>query len=267
VCHECTRTTRKRLHDVIELVAYADDKRARFGSSWRTGSIGRSAGEQPLPYDPRVTLVLESCLRSLRSVAEHTEGAPARIRTSGDPRAVAAWLSLNLHVVRRAPAGGRHMQLAQDSADRVRSLFDRPPDRIYVGRCNNDGCPESLYAAQDHSASVVACPRCKHETPIQERREELAIGVENYLGTVREVSRLLRGTLGDDVSERMIRSLADHGLIQSRGTRLEHDKLLRPRQSVTYRIGDVRQAVATMRANRDTERAVRRTVRQEKTAS
>jgi hypothetical protein len=266
VCHECTRTTRRSLHDIIELVAYADDKRARFGSSWRTGTIGRSAGEQPLPYDPRVTAVLEACLRALRDVAIATAGSPERIRKSSDPRAVAAWLAVNIHVVRGAVGGGQRMQRMQDASDRVKSLFDRPPDRIYVGRCNSDGCTESLYAAQDHSASVVACPKCKHETPIQERRDQLAAGVEDYLGTVREISRLLRATLGDDVSERMIRSLADHGLIQTRGTRLEHDKLLRPRQVATYRIGDVRQGVHTMRTNRETERAVRRTVREEKTA-
>lgn len=262
ICHPCLDTTRKTLILTADLARAADEKRARLGTTWRFGTIGRSP-EAPLPYDPRITPVMQALTRALHRAVDHVmeHGRPT-VLVADRPAAQALWLGSNLAVLAAHPDGPGLLDDVARAHHRLVSVFDRPPDKIYVGRCNDDGCTESLYADRDHVATVVACRRCGSEHPIDERREELKAGVQEYLGTVRETSRLLRQTFGDDVSERTIRGLRDHGLLVARGHRVELDAQGRRREVMTFRIGDVIDAVAAMRQDKEVRRGVRKRARE-----
>lgn len=261
LCPTCLTTARTQLRTIADLSRYADDKRARFGSTWRHGTIGRSP-ETPLPYDPRITPVMRDVARALTAAVKHVhEHGRVTVTIIDTPAAHASWLGSHLTHFATHPAGPQLLDRIRAAHDRLVSVFDRPPEKIYVGRCNDDDCTESLYADRDHTATVVACTRCATEHPITQRRDELKAGVVEYLGTVRETSRLLRETFGDDVSERTIRGLRDHGLLVERGHRLELDSKGRQRDVMTFRIGDVMDAVESMRRDKDTRKGVRRQVR------
>ena len=269
-CHHCTRPTnntnlcrdhiatlRTQLRDIADLCLYADHKRARYGTNWRTGTIGRTP-EQPLPYDPRVTPVIRSIERAIsNAVALVQRIERPRVLVAARPAAQASWLTSYVPALASTPDGVRIIDQISEAHRRITSLFDVPPDQVYVGRCS-EGCTESLYVDRGYTATVVACPRCRTEHPIQERREQLEAGVDSYLGTVKEIHRLLSQTFGQDVTPRMIYGLAAHGLIQQRGTRVELDIKDRRREVATYRIGEVREAVQMMHADRSQQKAVRR---------
>jgi hypothetical protein len=257
---------RATLRLVADLARHADDKRARFGSSWRAGTIGRTP-EQPLPYDPRVTTVLDKVHTALRAARDLAQGAdPSPVLSTDHPSALAIWLTSRLDVIRRHPQGPAMFRRLTNAGEQMVALFDRPPEKVYMGRCDHDACAESLYMDRNHTATVVKCPKCAHETPIAERREKVALDVEDYHGTVKEISHLLRETLGDDVSRDMINGMIRRHLIHSKGDRQERDRKNELRTVAVYRIGDVQAAVAKVRQSKDERRAVRRHVREEKTA-
>lgn len=267
VCRPCMGNLIPELRSIADLSRHADDKRARFGSSWRTGTIGRTQ-EAPLPYDPRVTAVMAKVTRVLQEARDAAESIEqAKVRCEDQPGAIASWLTSRVYVLRRHPKAGRLHARILNANERLENLFDGPPERLYVGQCRHDDCGTPLYINREtHTASVVACPKCKAETSIDERRAELAAGVADYRSTVRELSRFLTETLGEDVSRGRIYGLVRAGLLISPGVKLERNSRGEWREVPTYRIGDVREAVATMRANKETERAVKRAQRQEQSA-
>ena len=154
--------------------------------------------------------------------------------------------------------GAKVAAFARTVTPELQQLMDANPERVYVGTCRANGCTEALYADRDHAATVVRCEKCTVEHPIADRRAELEAGVEDYLGTIKEISHLFRETFGEDVSIRRIYGYVDHGLIVARGNRVEHDSMGRPRTSATYRIGDVREAVRAMREDKAAAKGVRR---------
>lgn len=260
LCRDCTNTVRTRLRDIADLCQYADDKRARYGTNWRYGTIGRTP-ETPLPYDPRVTPVIRAVGYALAPAVSIVMAIERpKVLVSDRPAARAIWLTSHLAALTTHPDGPRVIDRINLVHHRITTLFDAPPEQIYVGRCG-DVCTESLYVDRGHTASVARCPRCATEHLIAERRTQLEAGVDAYLGTVKEIHRLLTQTFGQDVSPRMIYGLAGHGMIQQRGTRAELDIKGRRRDVATYRIGEVRDALRVMRSDRSQEAAVRRLAR------
>lgn len=260
LCTTCTATLKKTLTTIADFALYADDKRARTGSNWRTGTIGRTP-EQPLPYDPRVTPIMQEADHALAEAVNlaitHARPAPVKVLVSSRPAARAVWLTSHLAAFAGQPNGPAVAARLDAVKDRLENLFDRPPEQIYLGRCSDD-CIEPLYVDTGHTASITHCPRCKQQHDIRDRRAQLEAGVDAYLATVKEIHRLLAGTFGQDCSTGMIYGLARHGLIQARGKRVEYDKKGEPRQSATYRIGEVRDAINNLHADREKKRQLRR---------
>lgn len=268
ICRECVKTARKDLRTIAEFASWADDKRARIGSTWSVGG-GSRASETPIPYDPRVTRVLTPIHNDLttwaRIVWDEAPSGPDEQQPSMTTTGVACWLVAYCAWF----ATTEHAELAFPTWERARGnlerLFDHPPERVYLGRCNCDTdfgpCPESLYVEVGEMPAQITCPRCFGTVVVDERREELAVGVENYLGTTRELSRLLSLVLGESASSRMLWAYAKHGLIQPHGTRVEFDKLGRPRPVPTYRVGEVREAARMMATDEAKRKAIRRVMR------
>jgi hypothetical protein len=269
VCRECERTARSNLYTIAAFAGWCDSKRARMGSAWSVGG-GSRAAEQPVPFDPRVTKVIQPIHNDLTGWARIVwDEAPigADEQSPGlDTSSVAKWLVTHcawMSTTRHADTAFPSFESAKVNLE---NLFDRPPEKVYLGRCNADTefgpCPESLYKDVDDASGTIACPRCGRDTDVADRREELGEGVENYLGTARELSRLLRLVLGEQAtSAKTLWAYAKHGLIQSHGVRFEYDTLGRRREVPTYRVGDVREAARILDADEEQRKSFRKTMR------
>lgn len=256
-CTTCAAAARRHLADIAYLARFADSKRARLGSNWSTGHTS-PARVQPLPYDMRVSRVLDPAKVALHGTARIVlEECPEHIGDGSSPVAdslasVADWLIQFADWLRTRDVAAEEFDTFERLAGDVSDLFDRPPVRLYVGKCgaavqDEITCLEPLYVETDErgapSAAVVNCPRCKATHYVTERREQLAEAVAGYQATAKEISVLCRLTEGDGVSVRMIQTYATHGLLQPRGERLALDGLGRVHRTTTYRIGDVRPAI------------------------
>lgn len=266
-CSTCADAAKANLRAVADFASWADDKRARLGSVWSVGQ-GSRAAEQPLPYDPRVTRVLQPIHNDLTGWARivwdeipSAQDQPASTDTAG----VARWLSTSCAKIARLPFADEAFAAFEKARESLERLFDRPPDKVYLGRCKADTdygeCTESLYVEAGALPASVTCPRCSAVIAVSDRQAELAQDVEDYNGTARELSRLLRMVLGEDASPRMIWAYEKHGLIQQRGTRVEFDTMGRRREVPMYRIGEVREAAKIMAQDEEKRRTVRRTMR------
>jgi len=266
VCRECAKTAKAHLASIATFADWADGKRARMGSAWSIGG-GSRATETPVPFDPRVTVVFKPVHNDLVGWARIVwDDAPDLGDPAGTATAdIARWLMGYVEWFATRQDGQDAFTAWARSDDSLERLYDSPPEKVYLGRCNASTdfgpCPESLYAEVGSIPPHLNCPKCGSVTDTEERQEELKVGVENYLGTARELSRLLKLVLGEDASPRMLWAYAKHGLIQSHGVRVEHDTLGRRREVPTYRIGDVRQAARILAADDEQRKAVRRIMR------
>jgi hypothetical protein len=266
VCRECTKIARAHLSSIAKFCAWADDKRARVGSTWSIGG-GSRASERPLPFDPRVTKIIQPIHNDLTTWARIVwEDAPRLSDPAGtDTSSIAFWLMTYCGWFATRQDGQDAFQAWERANQSLENLYDRPPEKVYLGRCNASTdfgpCPESLYVEAGDVAAHISCPRCGAAIPVDERRAELAEGVEDYLGTARELSRLLKLVLGEDANPKMIWAYARQGLIHQHGVRVEQDTLGRSREVPTYRIGEVREAASILARDDEQRKAIRRTMR------
>lgn len=256
-CQICADSARKHLAHIADLTRYADEKRARIGSCHPSDTGGRTA-EVPLPFDPRVSKVLNPIKIALHGTARVVlELAPEDVGDDTSPNAeslpsVADWLIQFTDWLRHQDFGAEEFDTFERASGNVLRLFDRPPDKLYVGQCraeDDEGklCPEMLYVEVngrgEAESAVINCPRCKTQHDVGQRREQLWEALENYLATTKEISRMCRRLIDGDVSVRMLQIYAKHGFLIQQGERVEFDSMGRRRKVATYRIGDVKPAV------------------------
>ena len=262
-CKTCSDTAKADLAHIAILAHHLDGKRARLGSNWKDGTIGRTA-EIPLPYDPRVSKVADPIRIALHGSARIVIDAGAVVMPDSDTITdVALWLITRCEWLRKQDVGPDEFAAFELCRSNIEALFDRPPDRLYIGRCQADlegtPCPESLYVETDDNgrptSAHATCPRCAKSHTVADRREEIKAGVKDYLGTMREISRLCRLMYDDGVSMSMLYLYAERGLMESQGWRMEHDSKGRYRSVSTYRIGDVEAAIKKWAAIQEARRA------------
>ena len=267
VCHECVKSARTNLESVAEFCQWADEKRARMGSTWSIGG-GSRATETPIPFDPRVTLVVKPIHNDLTTWARIVwDDAPKLSDPAGmETSSIARWLVGYCAWFATRKDGQEAFSAWERARKSLENLYDRPPEKVYLGTCKANTefgpCPESLYKDVEDMSATITCPKCGRDLDVDERKEELAVGVEDYLGTARELSRLLRLVLGEQAaSAKVLWAYAKHGLIQSHGVRVEYDTLGRRREVPTYRVGDVREAARILDADEEQRKSFRRTMR------
>lgn len=285
-CHECTRTARENLVHITDLAAALDEKRAKVRSNWDVSNLGASKPARKwrtddnqtlthaaaptfrpssaLGFDPRVSRVADQVHNGLvgivRDMPRRTDEAPPYDAGSHQ---IARWLIGQVQEIRKQETAGDTFAIIGRLVSDLHHLFDNPPPALFLGECkmidaDGEECHESIYLDADKITSdTVACPRCGITHDVAERRKTLMQGVDDYLGTAKEISRLLRNIAGADVSPKMIHSYAAHGMLTKMGTRLEHDRDGRPRQATLYRIGQVRQAVQIVQARRQKRHKMR----------
>lgn len=250
ICPACIADTRSRLDDISDFALWADDKRARRGSRmWVGGS--RPSAETPLPFDPRVSNILGPVRNNLTTWARViAEEAPDVDPIPTDTDEIAAWIGEACEWAATKQWAGDMAHDIEHGQRRLAELFDNPPERAYAGTCGSEGeygvCTEPLYVEQAgaDTAPVITCPRCGRHHEVRERRDALAVAVDGYLGTAAEISSLLKIVLGEAAGHSTIRRYAQKGLIQEHGKRLSLDDMGRVVHTPTYRIGEVRDALA-----------------------
>jgi hypothetical protein len=247
-CATCAETARKDLTNIADLARFLDGKRARVTTNWKPGTIGRAA-HIPLPYDPRVSWVADPILTSLRATAGLIRATPY----DDTIPAIALWLIAHCEWLRRQEVGPEEFAMFDRASAGLFLLFDRPPDTHYIGPCGATSdlkvCTRDLYIGEGITA--LLCPSCNALHQVSDRQEQLDESVANYLGTAKEISALCRHQFGDDVSTAMIRGYVRHGMIQTKGSRVDQTTT-GDRVSALFRIGDVREAVGVL--SRDVKR-------------
>lgn len=243
ICKHCGDTIRAQLLNIAQLITGADEKRARVGSAWRHGTIGRS-NERPLPYDPRVTDTIQPFTRWLAGWAKVIGEQRSATPPTSDMSTI-LW-------VREFVQWATMQEWAEDLAvgverahRRITALFDIPPDREAIGACgavlDDDGntCKEILAAVKGDSTHT--CPKCKTTHDVKERRDHLLERSKELSVTVAEAVSLLRTTGEREATPRLVRAVIRFVPIQSTGQRTEVDRNGRRRPPVdTYPLGAIR---------------------------
>lgn len=218
------------------------------------GTIGRT-DSRPLVIPPHILDTRREALDRLTgwaTVIVEERGLQPRIDTNDAPAlaklidAHAQWVSL--HDAGDLAAGELH-----DSARKCSAIAwpDKPEER-FVGTCPTEGCRERVYAAR--GATNLRCRGCGAALVVPELVEALTAAVADHLGTVSEISGLLRSVHGAFVTPAMIRGYAARGKIGAHGTVVDHRGRTVPR----YRIGDVVAAVEAVKDSADERREARR---------
>ena len=283
-CATCAKTARENLVHIADLAAALDEKRAKIRSNWDVSNLGASKPARKwrtddgqalthaasptfrpsgaLGFDPRVSRVADRVHKALVGIVrELPDRVQKTLRTDAGPSEIARWLVHWVKEIRLQETAGKTFALIGRIVGDLHRLFDNPPPKLFLGECkmiddDGDECHESIYLDADKVTSTeVACPRCGITHDVAERRKALMQGVDDYLGTAKEISRLLRQLAGADVTERRIREYAGHGLLTRMGSRREYGRDGQPHIVAVYRIGQVRAVVVDVQERRDKRRA------------
>ena len=253
-CTWCAETAMTNLGHIAGLAHHLDGKRARRHSNWQNGIIGHAA-QIPLPYDPRVSQVADPIRVALHGTVRIILDARSSVSVDDlDPESItssALWIAKHCDWLRRQDVGPEELASFATHKMALEKLFDNPPDRMYVGRCNADiegtPCRASLYVETDGkgkpNSQKATCPCCRTSHEIDDRREQLADGVADYRATIREISRLCVLIHPGMVSKTLLYEYIRGGLMLPQGTREERDSVGRMHTASTYRIGDVQGAI------------------------
>lgn len=264
VCATCATEARRDLVEVAYFLEHIDEKRAGVRSTWRFGSAGRAA-ESMLPFDPRVRPTLQAVSRTLARWALLTRDRhPDHARPSASPARLAQWLAEHTEWMAHEEWAHDAFSGFADAHDRLKRLFDNPPEREAIGTCgavfdDDTTCTELL--AADKGATTHRCPRCGAEHDVRSRRDQMIDQAADFTVTVAESVRMLRTTDRQHVDARLVRALIRHVPIAPATVRVEVDIKGRRRPVDAYRLGAIRDALDLMEYDRDTQKAVRRVMR------
>lgn len=222
-------------------------------TSNNTGIRTRDA-ETPLPVDLKAgeaLWALREVLGSWARMFAHSHKSPLALtpeknRTIPQDRArvlfprgevglFAVWLIDHIDWVRMSKHAGQFMSELGREVKRVRSLVDRPPDRVYGGPC--DVCGKDLYHPP-HAVSME-CELCGREFDVYERVEWLLLQAEDYLVTAVEASKALPGLVGRPITTSMIRGLAFRGRLAQHSPDPRVGLDAKGNKQYLYRIGEV----------------------------
>lgn len=229
LCRQCTDRFVEDLRSVSWLAVELEVTIARqtsFGAS--IGAI-RPSAERPLPYHPKASSVASRLHSELSTWAWEIAGMRGDTFDAVSTSDLAGWLLGHADVVRMHPQAGSIVRTIGDCVLSARRVVDRPPDRWYLGPC--DECRTDMYARV--KSGSVQCPGCATEYGVEERRELLLGAIEDQWATAEELSSAL-GTLGKPVTSERIRQWSSRGkLVKLPPHPADHNK--RPR----YRVSDV----------------------------
>lgn len=258
VCHACTDHAKAQLLSIASLLPGADDKRARRGSNWRVGTVGR-APDKPLPFDPRVTDVIAPFIKWLtvtaRIIEQHTNTTPPPT-----PIHLVLWVRQHAEWV----AG---QEWAQDLTTGVsqahkkfEQVFDIPPDRFAIGKCNAEREDDSVcqeFLSAPAREGFLRCPKCGTQHDVTARRKELLAAAGDLHVTVAEAVKLIRLS-GMNVDKRMLWAVIRLTPVPEGGTRVQVDIKGRRQRMSVYPLGAIQEALEILHHDDERMKEVKR---------
>jgi len=246
----CTARLERELGDVASLVRELDVTLSRQARISVGGKSGKGWAHEKLPIHEGARQAGDVLANTLTTWARDVSGDPQSLGLApGRPPAVqAAWILLgSINEIRRHPEVKELVDEITSGIAQARHAVDRPADLAYVGPCravNTDEygraheCGADLYARPE--AAEVVCRVCGGETVVAEQRAWLLNEADDRLFTVREAAQMIGDFYGTKVTEAGIR-----GLI--------HRKKLGYRSGKLLRLGDLREVLGDIRAQRAVE--------------
>lgn len=243
VCGACTTDLRRAIRDLpwlYEQLIITMSRQDRLGA-------GRGRGKQderPLPYDERASrtsqrlmIVVDRWFMRIAKTGPQTippiTAAPLcpkcshescrtlRIATTWQPPAhgtipdLAEWLGRHVDGYLR-----HHPDAPQAVADIIRvkddalAAINRPPERLYAGRCATEECDGELYALP--GGSRISCNRCEATHDIAVRQAIMRRHAEDALATASQAAWTVT-SLGHRISPGRIRTWASRRRLLSHG--------------------------------------------------
>ena len=257
-CKDCAETARSHLVSMAELLEpnALDQRRAGVRAISYSGVGGRSGGEKPLPFNPRVAeaenLAHGTLFEVARQLVEDESSLYESLPHASSTAVLAAWLSRQvMEHLRFMPDCDDYFSDIADKHRAVVRLWDNPPDEMFIGSCGASidveggvsvACTEAVYAERGRVS--VKCRRCHAEHDVAQRYAELAARCADHLATLKEIAALLAPIHGERVKLRRLKYLTECGRLRSKGEHLELMGDGSVRRIATYRIGDVENAIA-----------------------
>lgn len=257
-CKSCADTTRKHLVDMAELLDphALDQRRAGVRGISYAHIGGRSSGERPLPYNPRVgeaeSLAYGTLFEIWKQLVHDEPSLHEQTPRHPSAAALAAWLATQvMDHLRFMPDCDDYFSDIADKHRAVVRLWDNPPDETFIGSCGalieveggvDVTCTEAVYAERGRAS--VKCRRCRSEHDVAARYGELLARCADHLATLKEVAALLAPLHGERVRLRKLNYYVDRGRLKAKGDRPEWMSNGSIRSVSVYRIGDISAIVA-----------------------
>lgn len=257
-CKTCATTTQQHLTDMAELLDphALDQRRAGVRGISYAHIGGRSSGERPLPYNPRVgeaeSLAYGTLFEIWKQLVHDEPSLHEQTPRHPSAAALAAWLAAQvMDHLRFMPDCDDYFSDIADKHRAVVRLWDNPPDETFIGSCGalieveggvDVTCTEAVYAERGRAS--VKCRRCGAEHDVAMRRAELAARCADHLATLKEVAALLAPIHGERVRLRKLNYYVGRGRLKAKGERPEWMSNGSIRSVSVYRIGDISDIVA-----------------------
>ena len=257
-CKTCADTTQQHLTDMAELLDphALDQRRAGVRGISYAHIGGRSSGERPLPYNPRVgeaeSLAYGTLFEIWKQLVHDEPSLHEQTPHHPSAAALAAWLAAQvMDHLRFMPDCDDYFSDIADKHRAVIRLWDNPPDETFIGSCGalieveggvDVACTEAVYAERGRAS--VKCRRCGSGHDVAMRRAELAARCADHLATLKEVAALLAPIHGERVRLRKLNYYVGRGRLKAKGERPEWMSNGSIRSVSVYRIGDISDIVA-----------------------
>lgn len=190
------------------------------------GDGGRKSAETSLPFK---TAASETMWVLTDTVSSAASDLAVHLKMQF-PLHPARWLCANIDRLGSHPEAGRLVEEVRSAVRLAYATIDRPPERLFAGRCPTEQCAGVLYAKPGDPN--VACPACGEVFGVEERRERM-VAAASVLNVTKTVALSWVKLLMDrDVRDGTWRSWRTRGRLHVHSINVEGQEL--------FRFGDVR---------------------------
>jgi hypothetical protein len=183
--------------------------------------------ERPLGYRPAASEAADLMVLTLAYWTRIILAARGlHTRQAASPVHNARWLARHRETIRHHDGAADLLDEIRYAIGHARETIDRPPERIYSGRCV---CGGDLYARE--RSHQVACPVCGKVYAVADRRAAMLDEIREHLATAAEIAAGIGELHGQQINRKTINQWNSRDRLVVRGYSTDGHPL--------FRIGDV----------------------------
>lgn len=225
LCADCRNRLVRALRDIAGMDGYPPllaeiNRTITRGDSMTSNTLGIivRGSDKPLPFNDAATetrLVLRRVVARAVRVMLHHYGHLRCV--AANVTAAAEWLAIMPGLLAEHPLSGSIHDQVCAAVREVYRAIDRPPQRVYVGRCDVvvriplAPCRQELYAVEGYD--TVECSACGTTWGVAEQRAWLENRLVDELAPASDLVGLVV-SLGRHLTTPMIRSWKRRGLLE-----------------------------------------------------